>query len=193
MKLRIAIPLCVLGLISAQILPAQQTQTDESTKAPKRAKSKEAKSKKAASEARESAPGESIPKNRAKAEAKSKLNAPPEGMPASAAEKNAEKQARRAGKAEREAVPPPAGTTPMPGERNERARTTTGKAAREATTAPRTVSESEIAAAKASGKVWVNTQTGIYHKGGRWYGATKEGKFMSEQAAMRAGYREAKK
>ena len=53
-------------------------------------------------------------------------------------------------------------------------------------------SASDIAAAKASGKVWVNTDTGIYHKGGRWYGKTKQGKFMSEDEAKKAGYHEAK-
>ena len=52
-----------------------------------------------------------------------------------------------------------------------------------------TVSESEITAARASGNVWVNTETGVYHKGGQWYGATKQGKFMTEQEAIRAGYR----
>ena len=56
-----------------------------------------------------------------------------------------------------------------------------------------TVSQNEIAAAKARGDVWVNTQTGVYHKSGRWYGATKEGKFMSEQDAVRAGYHAAKR
>jgi hypothetical protein len=56
----------------------------------------------------------------------------------------------------------------------------------------KTVSDSEIAAAKATGKVWVNTDTGVYHKSGRWYGATKQGKFMTEQEATRAGYRAAK-
>jgi len=55
-----------------------------------------------------------------------------------------------------------------------------------------TVSESEIAAARASGKVWVNTETGVYHKGGEWYGATKKGKFMTEQEAIGAGYRASK-
>ena len=55
-----------------------------------------------------------------------------------------------------------------------------------------TVSESEISAAKAEGKVWVNTQSGVYHKGGQWYGATKQGKFMTEQEAKQAGYRAAK-
>jgi hypothetical protein len=65
---------------------------------------------------------------------------------------------------------------------------TAGSAQRAATTA----SESEIAAAKASGKVWVNTATGVYHKEGRWYGNTKEGKFMTEQEAVKAGYRPSK-
>jgi hypothetical protein len=49
----------------------------------------------------------------------------------------------------------------------------------------------EIAAAKASGKVWVNIESGVYHKGGRWYGKTKAGKFMTEAEAKAAGYKEA--
>ncbi len=53
-------------------------------------------------------------------------------------------------------------------------------------------SASDIAAAKASGKVWVNTDTGVYHKNGRWYGKTKTGKFMTEAEAKAAGYKEAK-
>ncbi|MGA9494350.1 MAG: hypothetical protein WBV41_00740 [Terriglobales bacterium] len=63
-------------------------------------------------------------------------------------------------------------------------------ASKSAATAP---SSSEIAAAKASGKVWVNTETGVYHKGGRWYGKTKAGKFMTETEAKTAGYKAAKK
>jgi hypothetical protein len=54
------------------------------------------------------------------------------------------------------------------------------------------VSDSEIAAAKARAEVWVNTETGVYHKGGQWYGATRQGKFMSEQDARNAGYHAAK-
>ena len=54
-------------------------------------------------------------------------------------------------------------------------------------------SASEIAAAKASGKVWVNLDTGIYHKAGRWYGKTKNGKFMTADEAKKAGYRPAKR
>jgi hypothetical protein len=52
-------------------------------------------------------------------------------------------------------------------------------------------SSSDIAAAKASGKVWVNTESRVYHKSGRWYGKTKNGKFMTESEAKAAGYKEA--
>lgn len=54
-------------------------------------------------------------------------------------------------------------------------------------------SSQEIAAARASGKVWVNTESGVYHKSGRWYGKTKAGKFMTEAEAKAAGYKEAQK
>ena len=55
------------------------------------------------------------------------------------------------------------------------------------------VSSPEIAADQASGKVWVNTDSGVYHKGGRWYGKTKAGKFMTESEAKAAGYKAAQK
>ncbi len=43
------------------------------------------------------------------------------------------------------------------------------------------------------GMVWANLETKVYHKqGDRWYGKTKKGKFMTEDDAKRAGYREAK-
>jgi len=54
-------------------------------------------------------------------------------------------------------------------------------------------SSPEIAAAQSSGKVWVNTESGVYHKSGRWYGKTKQGKFMTEAEAKAAGYKEAQK
>ena len=53
-------------------------------------------------------------------------------------------------------------------------------------------SDSDISAAKSSGKVWVNTETKVYHKSGQFYGKTKHGQFMTEQDAQKAGYREAK-
>ncbi len=64
---------------------------------------------------------------------------------------------------------------------------TTTKAAAAAASSP------EIAAAQSSGKVWVNTDSGVYHKGGRWYGKTKTGKFMTEAEAKAAGYKDAQK
>ena len=54
-------------------------------------------------------------------------------------------------------------------------------------------SSSEIAAAQSSGMVWVNTESGVYHKSGRWYGKTKAGKFMSEADAKSAGFKAAEK
>ena len=47
--------------------------------------------------------------------------------------------------------------------------------------------------APAKGMVWVNTATKVYHyEGDQWYGKTKEGKFMTEQDAIKAGYRASK-
>jgi len=63
-----------------------------------------------------------------------------------------------------------------------------------ASTAPASApSAAEIAAAKTSGKVWVNLDSGIYHKGGRWYGKTKNGKFMTAEEAKKSGYKPAKR
>jgi len=53
-------------------------------------------------------------------------------------------------------------------------------------------SQADIDAAKSSGKVWVNTDSGVYHKSGQYFGNTKHGKFMSEDDAVKAGYHAAK-
>ena len=48
--------------------------------------------------------------------------------------------------------------------------------------------------ANSAGTVWVNTDSGVYHKPGtRWYGKTKQGKYMTEGDAQKAGYRAAAK
>ena len=50
-----------------------------------------------------------------------------------------------------------------------------------------------VAQSSESRQVWVNTATGVYHfPGTRWYGNTKQGKFMSEAEARAQGYRPAR-
>jgi hypothetical protein len=44
-----------------------------------------------------------------------------------------------------------------------------------------------------AGMVWVNTATKIYHKeGDPSYGTTKKGKWLTEEEAVKQGYRAAK-
>lgn len=72
---------------------------------------------------------------------------------------------------------------------------TPAKTAAAQTTAATTTaapSATEIADAKAKGLVWVNTRSKVYHKDGASYGATKAGKFMTEDEAKSAGYHAAK-
>lgn len=41
-------------------------------------------------------------------------------------------------------------------------------------------------------RVWVNTNSGVYHcPGTRWYGKTKSGQFMTQREAQSKGYRPA--
>src|SRR5438128_9966818 len=70
--------------------------------------------------------------------------------------------------------------------------TTTTKTTKKKATSAGSASASEIAAAKAKGEVWVNLDTGIYNEGGRWYGNTKNGKFMTQQQATLAGDKESR-
>ena len=79
-------------------------------------------------------------------------------------------------KSETAAPPPQGNATPPPASR----------------TAPPPQAESP-APHPGSGMVWVNLESKVYHyEGDRWYGKTKKGQYMSEQEAIKAGYRAAK-
>ena len=75
-----------------------------------------------------------------------------------------------------------------------------GKAKREARPAARPVPAGRTTEEAANppapggghGQVWVNTETGVYHReGSRFYGTTRKGKYMIEQDAIQAGYKRA--
>jgi hypothetical protein len=70
--------------------------------------------------------------------------------------------------------------------------TSSAKAKASKATATSGASQQEIADAKAKGLVWANLNSKIYHKDGANYGKTKNGKFMTEDDAKKAGFREAK-
>jgi len=61
------------------------------------------------------------------------------------------------------------------------------------TTEKSTAAQTEAKTPPAKGMVWVNTATKVYHReGDRWYGKTKEGKFMTEADAIKEGYHASK-
>jgi DNA uptake protein ComE-like DNA-binding protein len=72
-----------------------------------------------------------------------------------------------------------------------RAATAAAPAVTQASAAPATETVAQMPPVK--GMVWVNLESKVFHReGDKWYGTTKKGKFMTEQDALAAGYREAK-
>jgi len=88
-----------------------------------------------------------------------------------------------AGSAPAAAAPAPAATPP--------AKASSAPTAKATDTSKASSAPAQVPPAK--GMVWVNTSTGVFHyEGDRWYGKTKEGKFMTEADALKAGYRASK-
>ena len=73
------------------------------------------------------------------------------------------------------------------------ARTSEDKPAAKPASAPAASANKPAQPPPAKGMVWVNTATKVYHyEGDHWYGNTKEGKYITEEEAIKAGYRASK-
>jgi hypothetical protein len=112
------------------------------------------------------------------------------GIPASTVDKISERvTVKRAA----EAKTPRSSTRPAAtSSRSEKTPVTkSAPAARSPKPAAPAVADDRAGTAATSGKVWLNTDSNIYHRpGSRWYGQTKSGKYVSEQEAIAAGARE---
>jgi outer membrane biosynthesis protein TonB len=104
----------------------------------------------------------------------------------SPAEKAASPSPAESPAASPKAKPTPKKAKPKPTARPAVSPSPAGRTTEEATNPP--------AAGGGHGQVWVNTETGVYHReGSSFYGTTRKGKYMTEQDAIQAGYKPAPK
>ncbi len=90
-------------------------------------------------------------------------------------------------------APSPAATTPASSPRSSDSAPKSSKM-QSSSSESNSASEAPAQTPPQKGMVWVNLDTKVYHKEGtRWYGKTKNGKFMSESDALAAGYRASKR
>src|SRR5437867_5738330 len=100
------------------------------------------------------------------------------------AEKAASPSPAKSPAASPKAKPTPQQAKPKPTTRPAATPAPAGRTTEEATNPP--------APGGGHGQVWVNTETGVYHReGSGFYGTTRKGKYMTEQDAIQAGYKPA--
>jgi hypothetical protein len=90
---------------------------------------------------------------------------------------------------------PEAAATATPAETSNPAATTAATPAESPIAKKRQAPKPQTAQAPGggNGQVWVNTETHVFHKeGSKWYGKTKQGKYMSEADAVKEGDKAAK-
>jgi hypothetical protein len=84
-----------------------------------------------------------------------------------------------------------AATAPTPAPSAPAAKSPSSSAAKSTEAAKPSTTQAQVPPVK--GMVWVNTSSKVFHyEGDRWYGKTKEGKFMTEADAIKAGYQASK-
>lgn len=119
----------------------------------------------------------------------------PEARPAAASTRSSEAPAARKGAPQRTFFGIPMGPAPQAEPKREPA--ARGNEREQPIGAPRATATERPAVMEeppSKGMVWVNMDSKIYHyEGDRWYGATKHGKYMWEDQAIREGCRAAKK
>lgn len=109
------------------------------------------------------------------------------------AQESHSKRHRASRESKKEAASTPAAapaSTPAPAAKEETHKATSHRTPPAVTS---NASASDIASAKAKGMVWVNTESKVYHTGGKYYGNTKHGKFMTAAEAQKEGYKASKR